>query len=381
MKKQDVMQYLAGMEDIGSEILDEVLEQRSLYNEDKFSKNDVVIALNSTSRSPKDFAALLSPMAADFLEDMAQISMEQTRARFGANINVFTPLYISNYCDNNCIYCGFNSKNKIKRARLNDDELRDELKSLAQTGLNEILILTGESRVDSNLDYIANACKIAKEFFKVIGVEIYPLNSGEYTLLHSCGVDYVTVFQETYSTEKYGKIHLGGNKRIFPYRFNAQERAIMGGMRGVGFAALLGIDDFRKDAFATGLHAWLLQRKYPHTEISLSCPRLRPVINNHKINPRDVGEKELLQIIMAYRLFLPFANITISTRERALFRDNAVKIAANKISASVNVGIGSHSDKKGDEQFEIDDARDTHEVCEMLKQNGLTPVMSEYIYV
>lgn len=256
---------------------------------------------------------------------------------------MFTPLYIANHCENYCVYCGFNCHNHIRRAKLSMEEVERELQSISDTGLREILILTGESRSVSPVEYIGEACKLAGKYFKVVGVEIYPLNSQEYAYLNACGVDYVTVFQETYDPEKYATLHLGGHKRIFPYRFNAQERALMGGMRGVGFGALLGLSDFRKDAFATGLHAYLLQRKYPHAEIAFSCPRLRPILNNDKINPKDVHERQLLQVICAYRLFMPFASLTISSRERAGFRDNVIGIAATKISAGVSTGIGAHS--------------------------------------
>ncbi len=249
---------------------------------------------------------------------------------------MFTPIYISNYCANYCIYCGFNCHNTIKRAKLTEQEIEKEMKTISETGLQEILILTGESRAKSDVTYIGEACKIARKYFKVIGLEIYPLNADEYAYLHKCGADYVTVFQETYNSDKYETLHLGGQKRIFPYRINAQERALRGGMRGVGFAALLGLDDFRKDAFATGYHAYILQKKYPHAEIAFSCPRLRPIINNDKINAMDVHERELLQVVCAYRLFMPFSNITISTRECARVRDNMVNIAATKISAGVS---------------------------------------------
>lgn len=210
------------------------------------------------------------------------------------------------------------------------------------------------------------------------------MNSDEYAYLHECGADYVTVFQETYNSDKYETLHLAGHKRIFPYRINAQERAIRGGMRGVGFAALLGLDDFRKDALATGYHAYLLQRKYPHAEIAFSCPRLRPIINNDKINPKDVHEAQLVQVITAYRIFMPFANITISTRECARVRDNVIKLGATKISAGVSVGIGEHSEENenvGDGQFEISDGRNVEEVYQAICRQGLQPVMSDYIYV
>ena len=297
---------------------------------------------------------------------------------------MFTPIYISNYCANYCIYCGFNCHNTIKRAKLTEQEIEKEMKTISETGLQEILILTGESRAKSDVTYIGEACKIARKYFKVIGLEIYPLNADEYAYLHKCGADYVTVFQETYNSDKYETLHLGGQKRIFPYRINAQERALKGGMRGVGFAALLGLDDFRKDAFATGYHAYILQKKYPHAEIAFSCPRLRPIINNDKINAMDVHERELLQVVCAYRLFMPFSNITISTRECARVRDNMVNIAATKISAGVSTGIGEHVkdvESKGDEQFEISDGRSVEEVYNTLLKNNLQPVMSDSIYV
>lgn len=377
----DHMKYLPGMQDIGDDIMSKVLNLRENYDENSYTKTDVFNALNKKIRTIEDFSALLSPAAGNFLEEIARVSQAETRAHFGNNISLFTPLYIANYCDNHCIYCGFNVKNKIERAKLSEEEIRNEMKEIKKSGLEDILILTGESQSTTSLEYIGNACKIAKEYFKIVCIEIYPLNVDEYAYLHSCGVDFVIVFQETYNPDKYAKLHLAGHKRIFPYRLNAQERAVMGGMRGVGFAALLGLDDFRKDAFATGIHAYLIQQKYPYAEVAFSVPRLRPIINNARINPRDVHEKELLQVIMAYRLFIPSANITISTRELAKFRDNAIKIGANKISAGVSVGIGGHTHKKGDEQFEISDNRSVSEVCKAIRNDGLSPLMSEYIYV
>ena len=260
------------------------------------------------------------------------------------------------------------------------EEIEKEYQAIAATGLKEILILTGESRSMSGIEYIGEAVELAKKYFSLIGLEIYPVEVDEYKYLHEKGADFVTVFQETYNTETYKKVHLAGQKSIFPYRINAQERAILGGMRGVGFGALLGLDDFRHDAFCVGVHATLIQRKYPHAEIAVSVPRLRPYINGEETNPRDVHEKELLQIMCAYRLLMPFASITISTRERSDFRNNAVNICATKISAGVSVGIGGHSEKeKGDEQFEISDPRSVDEVVDALHQYGLQPSFNDYI--
>lgn len=378
----DHMKYLPDMEVIDSTLLDEVISEMEAYDYDKYTAADVRRELNADNLTSEGFKALLSPAALPFLEEMAQKAQSETRKHFGNSVMMFTPLYIANYCENYCIYCGFNCHNKIQRAKLTIEEIDREMSEIAKTGLQEILILTGESRKMSDVKYIGEACKIARKYFKLIGVEVYPMNSDEYAYLHECGADFVTVFQETYNSEKYETLHLAGHKRIFPYRFYAQERAIMGGMRGVGFAALLGLDDFRKDAFATGMHAYLLQRKYPHAEIAFSCPRLRPIINNDKINPKDVHEKQLLQIICAYRLFMPFASITISTRECERFRNNVIKIAATKISAGVSTGIGDRGgEKKGDEQFEISDGRNVDEVYKAIEDAGLQPVMSDYVYV
>lgn len=380
----DHMTYLPGMEVLESDVAERVIAAMEAYDYDKYTAADVRRALAKENRTPEDFAALLSPAALPFLEDMAQAAQRETRKHFGNSVYMFTPLYIANYCENYCIYCGFNCHNKIRRAKLTYEAIEKEMTAIAETGLQEILILTGESRAMSDVTYIGEACKIARKYFKVIGLEVYPMNSDEYAYLHECGADYVTVFQETYHSDKYETLHLAGHKRIFPYRINAQERALKGGMRGVGFAALLGLDDFRKDAFATGMHAYLIQRKYPHAEIAFSCPRLRPIINNDKINPMDVHEAQLLQVVTAYRLFLPFASITVSTRECARVRDHLVNIAATKISAGVSTGIGSHVEEleeKGDEQFEISDGRSVTEVYEALTAQQLQPVMSDYIYV
>ena len=380
----DHMKYLPDMEALDSDVMDQVVSMMNAYDYHRYTEQDVRRALEKENRGPEEFAALLSPAALPFLEEMAQKAQEETRRHFGNSVYLFTPLYIANYCENYCIYCGFNCHNKIRRAQLNEAEIEEEMRAIAKTGLQEILILTGESRKKSTVEYIGKACQIARKYFKVIGLEVYPMNSDEYRYLHECGADYVTVFQETYDSDKYETLHLAGHKRIFPYRINAQERALKGGMRGVGFGALLGLSDFRKDAYATGIHAWLLQRKYPHAEIAFSCPRLRPIINNDKINPMDVHEAQLLQVVTAYRLLVPFAGITVSTRECARVRDNLACIAATKISAGVSTGVGSHAaemEDQGDEQFEISDSRTVEEVYRDLENLGQQPVMNDYVYV
>ncbi|MDY4171747.1 MAG: 2-iminoacetate synthase ThiH, partial [Evtepia sp.] len=224
------MEYLPDMEILeDSDLMERVLKATEEYHPECFTEEDVRTALGKDTLSPYDFGALLSPAAQPFLEEMAQRAQLETRKHFGNSVYMFTPLYIANYCENYCIYCGFNCHNKIRRAKLDFQQIEQEMKAIADTGLEEILILTGESRKMSDVKYIGEACRIAKKYFRLIGLEIYPVNSDEYAYLHECGADFVTVFQETYDPDKYETLHLGGHKRVFPYRFNAQERAVRGG--------------------------------------------------------------------------------------------------------------------------------------------------------
>ncbi|MCR5836205.1 MAG: 2-iminoacetate synthase ThiH [Lachnospiraceae bacterium] len=429
------MEYMEGMEQIESDVCENVMSHMKAFDYSKYTAKDVRAALEHDVCSIEDFKALLSPAAEPFLEEIAQKARLETSKHFGNTVYLFTPLYIANYCENYCVYCGFNCYNHINRMKLSMEQIEHEMQVIAESGMEEILILTGESRAQSDVKYIGEACKLARNYFRLVGIEIYPVNTDEYRYLHECGADYVTVFQETYDTDKYETLHLLGHKRVWPYRFDAQERALRAGMRGVAFSALLGLSDFRKDALATALHVYYLQRKYPHAEMSLSCPRLRPIINNDKINPLDVHEKQLCQIICAYRIFLPYVGITVSSRESARFRDGIVKIAATKVSAGVSTGIGDHEAKyssnndndvaksnnmnncdnnncdnnngnntsnnmsncnnnngnnnnpiscnteKGDEQFEIADSRSLDKMYSDITEEGLQPVLNDYIYM
>ena len=388
--RKNHMEYLPGMEVIESDVCANVMAQMNSYDYSKYTAADVKAALEHDNCTIEDFKALLSPAAEPFLEQMAQKARLETSKHFGNTVYLFTPLYIANYCENYCVYCGFNCYNHIKRMKLSMEQIEKEMKVIADSGMEEILILTGESRAQSNVEYIGEACKLARKYFRMVGLEIYPVNTDEYKYLHECDADYVTVFQETYDTDKYEQLHLLGHKRVWPYRFDAQERALRGGMRGVAFSALLGLSDFRKDALASALHVYYLQRKYPHAEMSLSCPRLRPIINNDKLSPLDVHEKQLCQVLCAYRIFLPFVGITVSSRESAEFRNGIVKIAATKVSAGVSTGIGDHESKytgkesdevQGDEQFEIDDNRSLDKMYKDIAEEGLQPVLNDYLYV
>ncbi len=380
--KMNIMEYLPNMEILDSSIMNEVMSAYDEYDYNSYTASDVIKALSHERISIADYAALLSPAAAPFLEQMAKRAKVETNEHFGNTVGVYTPLYIANFCENHCVYCGFNCKNKIHRTALTLAEVDNELKTIASDGYKEILILTGESRARSSLEYVGESLRIARKYFSTVGIEIYPVNSDEYEYFHDCGADYVSVYQETYNKTTYSEQHLSGSKRVFPYRFDSQERALKGGMRGVCFGALLGLDDFRKDAFAVGMQATLIQRKYPHAEISFSTPRMRPCVGYEDNNAKDVHETQLLQVMLAYRILMPFAGINISTRENAKFRAGVVGLCATKISAGSQVGVGGHDgDSKSENQFELADESTLEEVDAMLRKKGMQPIFTDSSYL
>lgn len=383
MNIESVLDYFPGMDIIDSDIKERVKKSYEEVKNIKVTKADVVASLESSSITPRDFYNLLSDEAGEYLEVIADLAKEKRIRYFGNNVCLFSPMYIANYCENSCRYCGFRAKSDIKRAKLTFDEIEAEMKALADTGIEDVLILTGESKKFSSIEYIAEACKIASKYFKVIGIEVYPANVDDYKLLRQAGADFVTVFQETYNPETYDYYHPYGHKRSFSYRFDTQERALQAGFRGVGFGTLFGLGDPIEEAFKLAIHASEIQKKYPYAEIAISLPRIRPTHgadNSLKFN--IVDDKKFFQIMAAIRMFLPFASITLSTRESKDFRNLAVNYAATKISASVDTSIGHRSKEsqdEGDEQFVIDDARSTAETFEDLKNLGMTPVFTDYI--
>lgn len=369
--------YFPEMEVLDSDIRDTVLRRVGEIDFDSFTEADVRRAIRSEP-SVEGFAAMLSPAAEPLVEEMAVRARQLTRDHFGNSVCMFTPLYVSNYCVNGCVYCGFNCRNRIDRLRLDLDSVAKELDAIKETGLEEVLLLTGESPSKSDVDYVCDCVCLAAERFAVVGIEVFPMNTEDYERVQQAGADYVTMFQETYDPDRYDELHPIGPKSVFSYRFDSQERALRGGMRGVAFGALLGLGDFRRDAFCCGLHAHLVQRKYPAAEISMSLPRLRPAA--HLEQTAGVSETQLLQVSLAYRIFMPFAGQTISTRERPGFRDGIVGLSATKISAGVSVGIGEHSHSgHGEGQFVISDPRGVDEVVQALRSNGLQPVMADYV--
>ncbi|OPY58904.1 MAG: 2-iminoacetate synthase [Pelotomaculum sp. PtaU1.Bin035] len=327
--------------------------------------------------SELDYLTLLSPRAEGYLEAMAQKSLLLTIRHFGRVILLYTPLYLANYCVNHCVYCGFQVRNRLSRKKLSVDEVEAEAKIIAATGLKHILILTGESRKKSPVSYIKECIEVLKRYFTSISIEIYPLEEYEYAALISAGVDGLTIYQEVYNEEVYADLHPAGPKRNYRFRLEAPERACRAGIRTVNVGALLGLHDWRSEAFFTGLHANYLQNLFPEVDVSVSPPRIRPQLGGYRPDI-EVSDKNLVQYMLAFRLFMPRGGITVSTRERAELRDHLVKLGATKMSAGSSTAVGGRSNGGATGQFEISDGRSVAEMAAMLYSMGYQPVYKDW---
>lgn len=346
------------------------------YN--NLTDNYILSIINKDRINELEFLALLSAKAGKYIELMAQKSKKLTLQHFGKVIFLYTPIYVANHCVNQCVYCGFNISNDIVRKKLTLEEVEKEATIISDTGLKHILLLTGESRLHSPVDYIKECVIILKKYFRSISIEVYPLKTDEYRELVKAGVDGFTMYQEVYNEDIYGQLHLKGPKKNYRYRIDAPERACMAGMRSVNIGALLGLDDWEREAFFTGIHADYLQNKYPDTEISVSMPRMRP--HNGEFQPKvDVDDKSLVQIMFAFRLFMPRVGITLSTRERAEFRDNLIGLGVTKMSAGSSTEVGGHAlDSKSEGQFDISDTRNVEQMKELIYSKGYQPVFKDW---
>jgi len=324
-----------------------------------------------------DYLTLLSPRAEVCLEEMAQKAHRLTVQHFGRTMLLFTPMYVANHCVNHCLYCGFNVNNKLHRTQLSMEEVDSEAEIIASTGLKHILLLTGESRRHTPVSYIRDCVKVLRRYFTSISIEIYPLNEEDYRELIAAGVDGLTIYQETYDRETYAYLHPAGPKRDYSFRLDAPERGCRAGMRSVNIGALLGLADWRREAFIVGLHADYLQREFPDVEISISPPRMRPHLGGFQ-PAVNVTDKNLVQYITAFRLFMPRSGITLSTRETANLRDNMTKLGITKMSGGACTAVGgrSHNDEIG--QFEIADERSVVEIARMLYERGYQPVYKDW---
>lgn len=339
---------------------------------------DVAFALQNKKRTLEDFKALISPAAVTYLEEMAQMSSQITKKRFGNTIQMYSPMYLSNECHNICTYCGFSLTNKIRRRTLTDSEIIKEVKFLKEKGYDHLLLVTGEANKTVGVDYIENAIKLVKPYFSNITIEVQPLQQNEYERLINAGLYAVLVYQETYNEEEYKKHHPKGKKSNFDYRLETPDRLGKAKIHKIGLGALFGLEDWRADSFFTALHLKYLQKNYWRTKYSISFPRLRPFSGG--LEPKvEMTDKDLVQLICAYRLLDEDVELSISTRENELFRNNIVNLGITSMSAESKTNPGGYVvDKQALEQFEISDERNTEEITKMLKSRGLEAVWKDW---
>jgi len=355
------------------------------YNWDKVQASiyaktaiDVERALNNIKRNIEDFKALISPAAAPYLEQMAQLSNRMTQKRFGKTVQLYAPLYLSNECQNICNYCGFSFDNKIKRKTLTGIEILQEAEYLKQQGFEHVLLVTGEANKTVGVDYMKQAIKLLKPHFANISIEVQPLEEEEYKTLADEGLFAVLVYQETYHKENYKLYHTKGKKSNFDYRLDTPDRLGNAGIHKIGLGVLIGLEDWRTDNFFTALHVNYLEKHFWQTRYSISFPRLRPATG--LIEPKVViSDKELVQLICAWRIFNEEIELSISTRESEIFRNHVIQLGATTISAGSKTNPGGYAvEPESLEQFEIDDGRTVAEVKEMIERRGYKAVWKDW---
>lgn len=349
--------------------------KEKIYNVDKA---DVQQSLQKRKKTMDDFLVLLSPAAKEALEQMAQMAQQLTRRRFGKTIQMYAPLYLSNECHNTCTYCGFSMNNKIKRKTLNDSEIMQEAAVLKSMEVDHILLVSGEANNTVGIDYFLNAIKLLRPLFANISVEVQPLSLEDYKALHQAGVHAVMVYQETYHREVYRQYHPRGKKSNFLFRLETPDRIGQAGLHKIGLGVLLGLEDWRVDSFFNALHIDYLQKTYWQTKYSVSFPRLRPA--QGIIEPNFIMEdRDLLQLICAYRIWNEDLEISISTREKPKFRNHIISLGATSMSAGSKTNPGGYAvEPQSLEQFVISDERSMVEVRAAICQAGYEPVMKDW---
>ncbi len=342
------------------------------------TRQDVEEALHRDRRNLEDFKALISPAAADYLEPMAQLSYRLTRERFGNTMQMYVPMYLSNECQNICTYCGFSMNNPIKRTTLTDAEILAEVAVIKEMGFDHILLVTGEANRTVGVPYFQQAMKLIRPHFSQISMEVQPMDQADYEALIPEGLNTVLVYQETYHRADYKKHHPKGRKSNFNYRLETPDRLGKAGIHKIGLGVLIGLEDWRTDSFFCALHLDYLERTYWQTRYSLSFPRLRPCAGGIDLKS-DMSERELVQLICAYRIFNQEIELSMSTRERAEFRNHVVKLGITSISAGSKTDPGGYaSDIEALEQFEISDERSPAAISEMLSTQGFEVVWKDW---
>jgi 2-iminoacetate synthase len=336
-------------------------------------------ALQKDRPGDLDFLALLSPRAAGYLEPMARKAWQSTVQHFGRTIQLFIPLYIANYCENQCVYCGFNRTHAIERRKLTLGEIADEARAIARTGMRHILVLTGEAREVTPMDYLEAAMRLLKETFASVAIEMFPMGEPEYRRMKHAGVDGLTLYQEVYDREVYTRVHRAGPKSDYSYRLEAPERGARAGFRAVNVGALIGLGEKRREVFFAGLHARYLDDRYLETEIGLSLPRINPAEGGYR-PPHPAGDRDFVQFLLALRLFLPRCGLTVSTRERAAFRDRLIPLGVTRLSAGSCTGVGGYASPAQAKapQFEIADHRGVEQVARAVAAQGYQPVYKDW---
>ncbi|WP_449389042.1 2-iminoacetate synthase ThiH [Chryseobacterium lineare] len=344
----------------------------------KVTLSDVERSLQKKNRTIEDFLNFLSPVAAQKLEVMAKMAQQLTQKRFGKTIQLYAPLYLSNECQNICTYCGFSLDNSIKRKTLTDTELMTEASVLKAMGVNHVLLVSGEANKTVGIDYFLNAVQLLKPHFANISIEVQPLSEEEYRQLHHAGVNAVLVYQETYHQEVYKEYHPKGKKSNFGFRLETPDRIGKAGIHKIGLGVLLGLEDWRVDSFFNALHIDCLQKQYWKSRFSVSFPRLRPA--EGIIEPNFIMEdKDLLQLICAYRIWNEDLELSISTRENEKFRNNIISLGATAMSAASKTNPGGYAvDRESLEQFETSDERSMDEIKNIIKKAGYDPVMKDW---
>ncbi len=341
--------------------------------------DDVKKSIVKEKLTEKDLLNLLSPSAENHLERMAKRSHELTMQYFGGVISLYIPLYISNYCSNGCVYCGFSANNSIPRKKLTLEEIEKEALIIKKTGIKHILVLTGEAESTAGFEYVKESVGLLSRHFPSISVEMFPMSTGEYAELKTLGVDGLTVYQEVYDREIYKRMHTSGKKTDYLSRLECPERGAKAGLRLVNIGALYGLGDVRKEAFMNALHAKYLDDKYPDTEIAVSFPRITHSEGNFK-PPHELSDWTFVQFLTAFRLFLPRVSLNVSTREKALFRNNILPLGITRMSAGSKTFVGGYAEsEKGDvPQFDISDGRSTEEIIRSIKERGYQPVLKDW---
>jgi 2-iminoacetate synthase len=340
---------------------------------------DVEAALaKTTKRTLEDFKALISPAADAYLEQMAALSRQLTLKRFGKTMQLFIPMYLSNECHNVCTYCGFSFGNKVRRKTLSDAEILQEILHLKEMGYDNILLVTGEDQTNVAVSYFKNALQKISPYFSQISMEVQPLDQEEYEELIPFGLNTVLVYQETYHKEDYRKHHPKGKKAHFNYRLETPDRLGKAGIYKIGLGVLFGLEDWRTDSFFTALHLDYLERTYWQTKYSISFPRLRPFSGG--LEPKvDMKDRELVQLICAYRIYNEEVELSMSTRESPKFRNNIIKLGITSLSAGSKTNPGGYTiEEESLEQFEIHDERSPAEIAEMLRSQGYEPVWKDW---